>query len=269
MDVSQSDFRISSDARLGEELDRLRSELGQVREENTDLNKQNAKLENQKAKLEKQNKQLERKNAKLQAENEQLKKENEDRERNSKRQTSRFPRRKRKTNPKKPGRKKGTKATHRKRPAKVDRELDVPAGNCPDCCCRLEGILTVTGYQRRVEELENRLDDWIRRNEPSRQPDLARLARHLQKHRTEWFMFLYDPLVPPTNNHAERILRPAVIIRKLGGCNKSDAGARVHSVLASFMVSCRQQGTRFRDFAHRLFHAADPLPIPLASLPDG
>lgn len=499
MDVTQSDFQISSDARVWEELDRLRSELGQVRQENADLNKQNAKLEKQKAKLEKQNKKLERKNAKLQAENEQLKKEKEDRERNSKRQTSRFPRRKRKTNPKKPGRKKGTKATHRKQPANVDRELDVPVGPCPDCCCRVEGIevhpqlqtdippvtpvttqfnvevgtcpqcgkrvqgrhpeqisdalgaagniigpnaqtmaaqlkhnaglsyakiadflwdyfelktvastfvragqrlakraessfellksqlrlehvvhadetgwrigvepdwlwalssqritiyqvgggrghdvpleilgkkfrgilvsdglasydplpylkarclghilariskleealpswhhkklqtlkallqeaidlgsreeiLTVTGYQRRVQELENRLDDWMWWNESSRQPDLARLARHLQKHRTEWFMFLYDPLVPPTNNHAERILRPAVIIRKLGGCNKSAVGARVHSVLASFMVSCRQQGKRFRDFAHRLFHAADPVPIPLASLPDG
>ena len=76
------------------------------------------------------------------------------------------------------------------------------------------------------------------------------------------------PLVPPTNNHAERMIRPAVIIRKLGGCNKTPAGAKVHSVLASLMVSCRQQGKRFLDLADQLFHAADRISIPLASLPD-
>jgi hypothetical protein len=135
--------------------------------------------------------------------------------------------------------------------------------------CRREEMLTVNGYQRRVQELENRLDDWIALNEPSREPEIARLTKHLKKHRSEWFMCLYDPLVPPTNNHAERIIRPAVIIRKIGGCNKTSAGAKVHSVLASIMVSCRQQGKRFLDFANRLFHAADPISIPLASLPDG
>ena len=129
--------------------------------------------------------------------------------------------------------------------------------------------LTVLGYQRRVQELENRLDDWIWWNELSRQPDVARLARHLQKHRPEWFMFLYDPLVPPTNNHAERMIRPAVITRKIGGCNKTDVGAKVHSVLASLLVSCRQQGKRFLDLANRLFHAVDPIQIPLESLPGG
>jgi transposase len=134
---------------------------------------------------------------------------------------------------------------------------------------RREEVLTVLGYDRRVKELENRLDDWIKLNKPSRQAELARLASHLQKHRPEWLMCLYDPLVPPTNNHAERMIRPAVITRKLGGCNKTSAGAKVHSVLASLLVSCRQQGKRFLDFAHRLFHAADPVPIPLASLPDG
>jgi hypothetical protein len=70
--------------------------------------------------------------------NERLKRELEDRERNSKQQTNHFPRRERKTNPKKPRRKKVTKATHRDRPAKVDRELHVPVGNGPACCCQVE-----------------------------------------------------------------------------------------------------------------------------------
>jgi len=129
--------------------------------------------------------------------------------------------------------------------------------------------LTVGGYRRRIRELENRLDVWLLLNEEHRSRDIARLARHLAKHRAEWFMFLYDPSVPPTNNHAERMIRPAVILRKLGGCNKTDMGAMVHSVWASLIVSCRQQGKRFPDLAHRILHAPDPQPIPLVSLPDG
>lgn len=129
--------------------------------------------------------------------------------------------------------------------------------------------LTPDGYRRRVKELEHRLDTWLLLNDEHRQPEIARLAGHLGKHRHQWFMFLYDPLVPPTNNHAERMIRPAVIVRKLGGCHKTDAGAAVHSVLASLIVSCQQQGKRFLDLTRMLFHLPVPRAIPLASLPGG
>ena len=65
------------------------------------------------------------------------------------------------------------------------------------------------------------------------------------------------------------MIRPAVILRKLGGCNKTPAGAKVHSVLASLIVSCRQQGKRFLDLAGQLFHARARIAIPLAALPGG
>ena len=79
--------------------------------------------------IHKQVAELQQQNTKLRTEIDTLKKEREETEKNSKRQTSRFPRRQRKTNPKKPGRKKGTPATHRDRPTKVDRELDAPVGD--------------------------------------------------------------------------------------------------------------------------------------------
>ncbi len=71
-------------------------------------------------------------------------------------------------------------------------------------------------------------------------PELDRLVNHVANHFDEWLLFLREPEVPPTNNHAERMLRPAVITRKVGGCNKTLLGALVHSILASLMVTCKQ-----------------------------
>jgi transposase len=120
-----------------------------------------------------------------------------------------------------------------------------------------------------VQEIEDRLDDWLdaninRRNSSA---DLERLDSHVRAHRGEWLSFLHDPEVPPTNNHAEQMLRPAVITRKVGGCNKNLMGALVHSILASIMVSCHRQGKRFLDLARRLWQNNEPQAISLENLP--
>jgi hypothetical protein len=129
--------------------------------------------------------------------------------------------------------------------------------------------LTERGYGRRVHQLEERLDVWLVWQGAEPGDALPRLARHGAVHRDEWFTFLYDPAVPATNNHAERMLRPAVICRKIGGCNKSPVGAVVHGVLASLAVSCKQQGKRFVDLAMSLFRSPVPQAIPLQGLPAG
>ena len=89
---------------------------------------------------------------------------------------------------------------------------------------------------------------------------------HLRKHRGEWLVFLHDAEVPPTNNHAEQMLRPAVITRKVGGCNKTLLGAMVHGILSSLMVTCHRQGKRFLDLARQLWRSSQPQPIDLATL---
>ncbi|HEY7314492.1 MAG TPA: IS66 family transposase [Gemmataceae bacterium] len=81
--------------------------------------------------------------------------------------------------------------------------------------------LTPAGYARRVQEIENRLDDWLDGLPRTISPELDRLDNHIRAHRGEWLVFLHDPEVPPTNNHAEQMLRPAVITRTVGGCNKT------------------------------------------------
>jgi transposase len=128
---------------------------------------------------------------------------------------------------------------------------------------------TPEDYGRRVQEIEDRLDDWLTGNENQRRSsaELARLDQHVRAHRGEWLTFLHDPEVPPTNNHAEQMLRPAVITRKVGGCNKNLLGALVHSILSSIMVSCHRQGKRFLDLARQLWQSDQPQAIPLETLP--
>ena len=130
--------------------------------------------------------------------------------------------------------------------------------------------LTPEGYARRAMEIDNRLEDWLTfwfgRFE-SLDPDFKRLLKHVANHRDEWLVFLNEPEVPATNNHAERMLRPAVITRKIGGCNKSLLGALVHSILASIMVTCQQRGQKFLDLAKQLWSRSEPQAIPLFEPP--
>jgi len=63
------------------------------------------------------------------------------------------------------------------------------------------------------------------------------------------------------------MIRPAVMIRKMGCCNKTLLGACVHGVLASLMVSLYQQGKRFVDLALQLWREPDVGAIDLGSVP--
>jgi len=60
-----------------------------------------------------------------------------------------------------------------------------------------------------------------------------RLVKRLRRHRNDLFTFLDHPGVPSDNNHAEREIRPAVIIRKNSLCNRSENGANVQAILMS------------------------------------
>lgn len=77
---------------------------------------------------------------------------------------------------------------------------------------------------------------------------------------------LYEPAAEPTNNRAERDLRPAVIARKLSCGNKTEAGKRGFEVLRSVATSCWKRGHDAVSFIAGLlpFGArADPVPGPV------
>jgi len=63
----------------------------------------------------------------------------------------------------------------------------------------------------------------------------------LKKYWDELLTFLEHPEVPATNNHAEREIRPAVIMRKVIQGNRSDKGARTQSVLMTILRTLKRR----------------------------
>lgn len=73
-------------------------------------------------------------------------------------------------------------------------------------------------------------------------PHAKRLAKRLHKYGPELLTFVEFDGVPPSNNHAEREVRPAVLMRKASFGNQSDAGAKTRAVLMSVMRTLKVRG---------------------------
>jgi transposase len=140
------------------------------------------------------------------------------------------------------------------------------------------GQISALAFARRRGRLERRLDDLLSGH--STVADNQRLRRHMRAHRDQLLVCLYDDKVAPTNNLAEQQLRGAVVIRKLGGCNRSQDHARAHAVLASVAQTAHRHGLTLTDFVavwmqprdgpwDEVAHCLDPLQGHLTSLSSG
>jgi hypothetical protein len=109
--------------------------------------------------------------------------------------------------------------------------------------------LAASTYARYCRDIERRIDRLL--SGTSSVPDYERLRRHMAKHREQLLVCLYEPDVEPTNNLAERELRGAVVIRKLGGCNRSEQHADAHAVIASVAQTAHRQGSTMTNFVTR------------------
>jgi hypothetical protein len=70
---------------------------------------------------------------------------------------------------------------------------------------------------------------------PIKHKDALRVHKRIIKYNQELFTFLDFPLVEPTNNRAERQLRPYVIMRKITFGNRSALGASNQAVMMSII----------------------------------
>ena len=97
------------------------------------------------------------------------------------------------------------------------------------------------GWSEKVSDLEARLI-WHLRNRVLKDDDNQRLLNGIgtQMDRDRILTFLKVPGVEPTNNRAERMLRPAVIARKVSHCSKNERGAYATAAFLSVIQTARK-----------------------------
>ena len=100
--------------------------------------------------------------------------------------------------------------------------------------------LSAEEYASRRARLDERLQELI--DTCWEDSQAKRLIKRLRRHQRHLFTFLDQPDVPFDNNHGERTIRPAVIIRKNSYCNRSPNGARTQAVLMSIYRTLKQRG---------------------------
>lgn len=95
-------------------------------------------------------------------------------------------------------------------------------------------------YASRRQRLSVRLQALI--DEDWSNAHAKRRIKRLRRHQNDLFTFLDKPGVPFDNNHAERTIRPAVILRKNSDGNRSQRGADCQAVLMSIFHTLKQRG---------------------------
>lgn len=102
------------------------------------------------------------------------------------------------------------------------------------------------------EHLEDQRDAFDERllklaGTPRVMPAYQTFANHLMNRFEQWFGFLVEPKIEPTNWKAEQAIRPAVVNRKVWGGNRTAAGARAQSVLMSVIETARRHARSMID----------------------
>jgi hypothetical protein len=98
-------------------------------------------------------------------------------------------------------------------------------------------------FARKRSHLENWLDRLLA--EPRTQQGDIAIQKRIGKRRDSVLGCLDDPAAEPTNNRAERSLRPAVIARKLSCGNRTESGKDAWQTLTSLATTCAQRSHDF------------------------
>lgn len=134
--------------------------------------------------------------------------------------------------------------------------LETKKGRACDFGSRLKGLLqdaiqgwhaARVGEEGQSDAETQRLQDAItshlrprRLTDPDNQRRLNAIGRHHD--RGNLLRFLETPHVEPTNNRAERALRPAVIARKGSPCSKNAPGAQAFAAFTSVVQTLVKNG---------------------------
>jgi hypothetical protein len=120
--------------------------------------------------------------------------------------------------------------------------------------CRGEAADYAVQAQRLRRQVTHHL-----RDRPLPDPDNWRLQNELGWHndRGNLLRFLDEPSIEPTNNRAERALRPAVIARKVSHCSRNASGAHAFAAFTSVIRTPGRHGPQsMAEGLHQVFQGA-------------
>jgi hypothetical protein len=120
-------------------------------------------------------------------------------------------------------------------------------------------VTPIADFRKRAAALTARVTEHLKPRNLSH-PDDRRMLRELGRHHEKGNLlrFLKDPSIEPTNNRAERALRPAVIARKVSQCSRNETGARCFEAFKSVTQTLAQNGRDVVAGLVDLFQGRDP-----------
>jgi transposase len=133
-----------------------------------------------------------------------------------------------------------------------------------------EGRLARSGFQERMGPLIARVEALLEHGAACSHKKTAGRCRNILALRAALWTFVRMEGVEPTNNAAERALRPAVLWRKGSFGSASERGSRFVERMLTVAATCRQQGRNVLDYllaaceAHARGDAAPSL-LPVAA----
>jgi transposase len=96
-------------------------------------------------------------------------------------------------------------------------------------------------FQPQMQPIREEINRLLLRGRCSGNQRLVGMCRELYNHREWLWTFIEVHGIEPTNNAAERALRPAVIYRKLSFGTQSEAGSRFIERMLTVSETCRLQ----------------------------
>jgi transposase len=105
-----------------------------------------------------------------------------------------------------------------------------------------EGSMRTSKQRKRLRYLKNKLLKWLARGAACEHKRTARTCENILDYQGSLWHFFESRDIPPTNNDAERSLRPLVISKQLTFGTQSNRGSRYIERIFTVTASCKQQG---------------------------
>ena len=126
-----------------------------------------------------------------------------------------------------------------------------------------DGTLTRAKYQRMATNAQMAFEGLLERGAELRLRGVSGSCLDILEHKAALLTFAFEPEVDPTNNHAERALRPFVLWRKVSYGSQSERGCLFAQRVMTVIHSLRLQRRSILGF---LLAACDPAQLEVPTL---